>query len=407
MIRSVLHRTSLAGLATLLACIALNQACAQSYSLWPSATPANANDPDASSVELGVKFTSSVNGTVSAIRFYKSLQNTGTHTVALWTSGGAKLASATAANETASGWQTVTLSAPINIAAGTTYVASYHAPYGHYADDQNYFAYSNGVLAAPRYAGVYTYSTGSSFPTSSWNDSNYWVDIVFNQASLTPVNGACGSSNGADLTSAPTTNLCSAGAAIDRHRQRPVVMELRRQQRRDHGDLLSARSCAAGERRMRLREWCRRQHRADQRTLHERRSLHCQRQRAVELELRRIERRLHRNLLGASLVRLRRRLRRRRRRCAGSWAKRGALCEQSLLYLRQQQIRLDVRQQRQHRQLDRVALGFGDCASLCRSCRPASILRPGFIPSPASIRCKSHTGGQARPRTNTSSGAAA
>ena len=213
MIRSVLQRTSVAGLAMLLACIALNQACAQSYSLWPSATPANANDPDASSVELGVKFTSSVNGTVSAIRFYKSLQNTGTHTVALWTSGGAKLASATAANETASGWQTVTLSAPINIAAGTTYVASYHAPYGHYADDQNYFAYSNGVLAAPRYAGVYTYSTGSSFPTSSWNDSNYWVDIVFNQASLTPVNGACGSSNGADLTSAPTTNLCSAGAA--------------------------------------------------------------------------------------------------------------------------------------------------------------------------------------------------
>ena len=36
---------------------------------------------------------------------------------------------------------------------------------------------------------------------------------TFNVVSASPVNGACGSSNGADLTSAPTTNLCSAGTA--------------------------------------------------------------------------------------------------------------------------------------------------------------------------------------------------
>ena len=194
----------------------LGPALAQTGSLWNSPAPANPADPDGSSVELGIKFQSSVNVTVSGIRFYKGLGNTGTHTVALWTVGGSKLAAATAVNETASGWQTVVLTAPISIQAGTIYVASYHAPNGHYADDQNYFAkaYSNSPLSAPIGAGVYTYASTSQFPNRTWNYSNYWVDIVFKPASSPSlINGACGSSNGASLTSAPTTNLCTAGAA--------------------------------------------------------------------------------------------------------------------------------------------------------------------------------------------------
>ena len=45
-----------------------------------SATPAIVNTTDASAVELGVKFQTSVAGTVSGIRFYKGSQDTGTHT---------------------------------------------------------------------------------------------------------------------------------------------------------------------------------------------------------------------------------------------------------------------------------------------------------------------------------------
>src|SRR4051794_32596341 len=79
-------------------------------SLWPtSTTPQNANSSDANSVELGVKFVSSVDGAISVIRFYKGSQNTGQHTVSLWTSLGTKLANGTSSNETASGWQTVPL----------------------------------------------------------------------------------------------------------------------------------------------------------------------------------------------------------------------------------------------------------------------------------------------------------
>jgi hypothetical protein len=49
------------------------------------------------------------------------------------------LASATFSGETASGWQQVSLSTPISITAGTTYVVSYHTTVGFYSVDANYF----------------------------------------------------------------------------------------------------------------------------------------------------------------------------------------------------------------------------------------------------------------------------
>ena len=98
-----------------------------------SATPAVVNTTDASAVELGVRFQSSVAGTVSGIRFYKSSQDTGTHTGELWSSTGTLLATATFTNETASGWQSVTFSNPVTMTPDATYVASYHTNVGHYS----------------------------------------------------------------------------------------------------------------------------------------------------------------------------------------------------------------------------------------------------------------------------------
>jgi hypothetical protein len=195
--------------------IGLSSAPVAADSLWDATTiPAEQNASDASSVELGVKFKSSVAGTVSAIRFYKGSQNTGAHSVSLWKSNGTKLATANSTNETASGWQTVALSPPVSITANTTYIASYHTA-GHYSDDQYYFStqYVNGSLTAPANAGVYKYSTISVFPNLVWNASNYWVDVVVASSGGTVVNGSCGSSNGGSFYTAPTTNLCSAGTA--------------------------------------------------------------------------------------------------------------------------------------------------------------------------------------------------
>jgi hypothetical protein len=190
-------------------------------SLWnTTVTPGTVDATDNSSVELGIKFTSNVAGTVSAIRFYKGPTNIGAHTVNLWSSSGTLLASAPSSNETASGWQTVSLSAPVSITAGTTYVASYHTP-GNYAYDQNYFAaaYVNSPLSVPAGGGVYAYGTSNTFPSSSWNNSNYWVDILMTPASGngggggTPVNGQCGAANGVAVSTIPSTNLCAIGTA--------------------------------------------------------------------------------------------------------------------------------------------------------------------------------------------------
>ena len=46
------------------------------------------------------------------------------------------------------------------------------------------------------------------------------------------VNGACGSSNGQGFTTAPSSNLCSAGAASTSYRERSMELELRRVKRR-------------------------------------------------------------------------------------------------------------------------------------------------------------------------------
>jgi hypothetical protein len=61
----------------------------------PSDTPATITAIDPNSVELGVKFRASTNGTITGIRFYKGPQNTGTHVADLWSATGTLLATAT------------------------------------------------------------------------------------------------------------------------------------------------------------------------------------------------------------------------------------------------------------------------------------------------------------------------
>ncbi|AMA61177.1 hypothetical protein BCCGELA001_10900 [Bradyrhizobium sp. CCGE-LA001] len=150
-----------------------------------SDTPAILSDPDAAQVNLGVRFTSSAAGTINGIKYYKGAGDTGTHTGSLWSSTGTLLATATFTNETSSGWQTVIFNNPVSIAAGTTYVASYHSN-GHYTSTGNYFTNPrvNGQLTAPAgNNGVYTYGTGNLFPTSTFGATNYWVDVIYSPAS--------------------------------------------------------------------------------------------------------------------------------------------------------------------------------------------------------------------------------
>ncbi|MBX3596584.1 MAG: DUF4082 domain-containing protein [Rhizobiaceae bacterium] len=157
-------------------------------SLFPNGTPAQPSTNDPSGVELGMRFTVSQAGAITGIRYYKSAADTGTHTGSLWTSGGTLLTTGTFTNETASGWQTLNFTQPISVAAGTSLVVSYHSN-GNYAITPGYFTSSvtNGPLtAAGSNNGVFAYGNTSLFPTSSWNASNYWVDVLYQPAAPAP-----------------------------------------------------------------------------------------------------------------------------------------------------------------------------------------------------------------------------
>ncbi len=181
-----------------------------------NALPGTIDQPDGSSVELGMKFRSDIAGNVTGVRFYKSSANTGTHTGKLWTSGGQLLASVTFTGESASGWQQANFSTPVAIQANTTYIVSYYAPNGHYSADGAFF--TKGVDNYPLHGlasgvdglnGVYRYGT-SAFPSSSYNNANYWVDVVLNGSASVSVPTVSSTSPAAGATNVATTTTVKA-----------------------------------------------------------------------------------------------------------------------------------------------------------------------------------------------------
>ncbi len=152
-----------------------------------TSVPSTVTVNDSNAVELGMKFRSDVAGTVTGVRFYKGSSNTGTHTGHLWSASGTLLASVTFSGETASGWQQASFSSPVAVTANTTYVVSYQAPNGFYSANGGYF--SSAADNAPLHGlasgtdglnGVYRYGP-TAFPTDSYNNTNYWVDVIFSR----------------------------------------------------------------------------------------------------------------------------------------------------------------------------------------------------------------------------------
>ncbi|MDR8414579.1 DUF4082 domain-containing protein [Nonomuraea sp. 3-1Str] len=151
-----------------------------------AATPDVANHSDTDPVTVGVKFRSVAAGSVRGIRFFKGSQNTGTHVGTLWTAGGQEVASVNFTGETASGWQQAVFVEPIPITANTTYIASYHTDAGHFSytvqgffDRQSHYpltALENGTSGTN---GVFTYGATNTFPTGTYQGTNYWVDVLF------------------------------------------------------------------------------------------------------------------------------------------------------------------------------------------------------------------------------------
>ncbi len=162
------------------------QATCSACTLWSNSTTPTMNGADSNAYELGVRFQSARAGYISGIRFYKFASNTSPHTASLWSlSDGKLLATAEFTNETTSGWQEASFVTPVAIVANVTYIASYHSNQGSYAQDVGYFS-QGSFTSSPLTALDGVFSGGiSAFPSSTWNDSNYWVDPVFTDSAAT------------------------------------------------------------------------------------------------------------------------------------------------------------------------------------------------------------------------------
>lgn len=156
--------------------------------------------PDANPVTVGLKFKSSLAGNIAGVRFYRGAPNNGPYRVALWTEAGELLAEATLdpGGDTLPGntWVEVPFVAKVPIQANTVYVASYYCATGQYAALNE--GLDNDIVTTNAYGGtltalggltnggngVYKYAVNSTslltdFPSSSYRNTNYYVDVLF------------------------------------------------------------------------------------------------------------------------------------------------------------------------------------------------------------------------------------
>jgi hypothetical protein len=187
----------------ILALLSLATVAQANQTVFTTQTPALPDVSDAgTSYELGMKFQSATSGYIKAIRYWKAPTEAGTHQGRIWAStGGAPLATVTFTNETASGWQEQTLDTPLNIQPNTTYIVSVNA--------NSNFAFTNSGLATAIINGDLSsvadgnngiFGSPGGFPASSWNNSNYFRDILFVSGPI--ISGASGDNQTGEAGSA-------------------------------------------------------------------------------------------------------------------------------------------------------------------------------------------------------------
>jgi len=159
------------------------------YGTSDSVTGSSASSSTAA-VEVGVKFTPAFATTATAVRFYRSVADSGGYTVHLWDSDGNLLGSGSDSGATGTGWISINLSEPVSLTAGTTYVSSYQAAHGR--QQTNTGAYqtdeSSTMISTPADGGVYHYVNGTTHaihPTADTYVSS--VNATTNYSSANPL----------------------------------------------------------------------------------------------------------------------------------------------------------------------------------------------------------------------------
>jgi hypothetical protein len=146
------------------------------YTILTNQTPDTAGA--GTGYEAGNQFSSSQDGYITALRFWKAPGETGTHVGRLWTNSGVQLASVTFQNETASGWQEQYLPFRVRITAGTLYWVTYNE---NAWQSKAYCGLSSPITNGPLTAWRGAYSNANSpgtFPTNG-SCSNFFADVYF------------------------------------------------------------------------------------------------------------------------------------------------------------------------------------------------------------------------------------
>jgi len=140
--------------------------------------------PNESGYELGTKFWTDTNGKITQARIYTNAIEGGVHSVSIWrVRDSALLAGPYTWNIASgtSGWRAFTLPTPLVITANTDYIVTVSNSNDHYyaAQDLGFDTpIVNGHLHTYTGSGVYTDILGT-MPTLTWQNSNYFRDIVF------------------------------------------------------------------------------------------------------------------------------------------------------------------------------------------------------------------------------------
>ena len=151
--------------------------------LFTTQTPVLTNQTDGVAYELGMKFQSAVAGPITAIRYWKApSEPAGNHVGSIWDANGTQLARVAFANETASGWQQQALATPLTIQPNTTYVVSVNVATHYVATVGGLTApVVNGNLSSVADGANGVFGNPGVFPTGSFNNTNYFRDVVFGE----------------------------------------------------------------------------------------------------------------------------------------------------------------------------------------------------------------------------------
>ncbi|PUA79779.1 N,N-dimethylformamidase beta subunit family domain-containing protein [Nocardioides currus] len=137
--------------------------------------------------EVGVQFSATRDGTVTALRYFQVRGTPAPRSVSLWSSNGTRLAKVTlpraGSRPTKGGWRVIEVDAPVALSEGRSYVASYYLPAGGAARTTHFYktqVWKSGPLRAARAGnGRFVIAGRSRFPRRVARGVNFFADVRF------------------------------------------------------------------------------------------------------------------------------------------------------------------------------------------------------------------------------------